>query len=80
VPSLRHGLTASAVMNQDAQRRAAEFLKDLYAAGGIDSRLEPPLPGLPLVRLDVTTSIGKAHLRHPAAPGGKRRWPRARRR
>jgi hypothetical protein len=52
----------------------------IHHRGGIDSRLEPPLPGLPLVRLDVTTSIGKAHLRHPAAPGGKRRWPRARRR
>ncbi len=52
----------------------------IHHRGGIDSRLEPPLRGLPLVRLDVTTSIGKAHLRHPAAPGGKRRWPRARRR
>jgi hypothetical protein len=52
----------------------------IHHRGGIDSRLEPPLPGLPLVRLDVTTNIGKVHLRHPAAPGGKRRWPRARRR
>ena len=52
----------------------------IHRRGGIDSRLEPPLPGLPLVRLDVTTNIGKVHLRHPAAPGGKRRWPRARRR
>ena len=52
----------------------------IHHRGGIDSRLEPPVPGLPLVRLDVTTNIGKVHLRHPAAPGGKRRWPRARRR
>jgi hypothetical protein len=52
----------------------------IHHRGGIDSRLEPPLPGLPLVRLDVTTNIGKVRLRHPAAPGGKRRWPRARRR
>jgi hypothetical protein len=37
VPPLRHGLTAAAVMNEDAQRRATEFLKELYAAGGIDA-------------------------------------------
>jgi hypothetical protein len=36
VPPLRHALTA-AVMNEDAQRRATEFLKELYAAGGIDA-------------------------------------------
>jgi hypothetical protein len=52
----------------------------IHHRGGIDSRLEPPLPGLPLVRLDVTTSIVMVHLRHRAAPGGKRRSPRARRR
>jgi hypothetical protein len=33
--------------------------------GGVDSRLEPPVPGLPLIRLDVTTNIGRVHLRHP---------------
>jgi Domain of unknown function (DUF1707) len=32
--------------------------------GGVDSRLDPPLPGLPLIRLDVTTNIGRVHLRH----------------
>jgi hypothetical protein len=37
VPPLRHALTAGAVMNEDAQRRATEFLKELYAAGGIDA-------------------------------------------
>jgi uncharacterized membrane protein len=37
VPPLRHGLTTRAVMNEDAQRRATEFLKELYAAGGIDA-------------------------------------------
>jgi hypothetical protein len=33
--------------------------------GGVDSRLEPPLPGLPLIRLDVNTNIGRVRLRHP---------------
>ena len=33
--------------------------------GGVRSRLEPPVPGLPLVRLDVTTNIGRVRLRHP---------------
>jgi len=37
--------------------------------GGVDSRLEPPVPGLPLVRLDATTNIGKVRLRHPGPPG-----------
>jgi hypothetical protein len=41
--------------------------------GGVDSRLEPPVPGFPLVRLDVTTSIGKVRLRHPGRPERKRR-------
>jgi Domain of unknown function (DUF1707) len=41
--------------------------------GGVDSRLEPPVPGLPLVRLDVTANIGKVRLRHPGPPGSKRR-------
>ena len=45
--------------------------------GGVDSRLEPPVPGLPLIRLDATTNIGKVRLRHPAAPGRKRRRPGA---
>jgi len=27
--------------------------------GGVDSRVEPPVPGFPLVRLDVTTHIGR---------------------
>ncbi|HEY6276170.1 MAG TPA: hypothetical protein VIX86_07540 [Streptosporangiaceae bacterium] len=33
--------------------------------GGVDSRLEPPVPGLPLVRLDATANIGRIRLRHP---------------
>ena len=41
--------------------------------GGVDSRLEPPVPGLPLVRLDVTTNIGKVHLRHPGTQDRKSR-------
>lgn len=47
--------------------------------GGVDSRLEPPVPGLPLVRLDVTTNIGRVHLRHPSAQDRAGRRPRARR-
>jgi hypothetical protein len=33
------------------------------------TRLEPPVPGVPLIRLDVTINIGTVHLRHPAAQG-----------
>ncbi len=33
--------------------------------GGIRSDLDPPVPGLPLIRLDVTTNIGTVRLRHP---------------
>jgi predicted membrane protein len=36
--------------------------------GGVDLRLDPPVPGLLLVRLDVTTNIGRVHLRHPGRP------------
>ncbi len=70
-------------MREDAQLRATEFLKELYAVGdidagrfdtGVDSRLEPPVPGLPLIRLDVATNIGRVHLRHPAAQHSHRRW------
>src|SRR6516162_2575160 len=43
--------------------------------GGVDSRLDPPVPGLPLIRLDVTTNIGRVHLRHPGIPDRTRRWP-----
>jgi hypothetical protein len=46
--------------------------------GGVDSRLEPPVPGLPLIRLDVTTNIGRVHLRHPGTPDRMRRRPRGR--
>jgi len=44
--------------------------------GGVDSRLEPPVPGLPVVRLDMTTNIGRIHLRHPGTHSGTahRRW------
>jgi hypothetical protein len=47
--------------------------------GGIDSRLDPPVPGLPLVRLDVTTNIGRVHLRRPGTRDRTRRWPGGRR-
>ena len=36
-------------------------------------------PGLPLVRLDVTTNIGRVHLRHPGNHDRPRRWPGSRR-
>ena len=49
----------------------------VHHRGGVDSRLEPPVPGLPLIRLDVTTNIGKVRLRHPRPPGSKRRRPGA---
>ena len=45
----------------------------IHHRGGVDSRLEPPVPGLPLIRLDVTTNIGKVRLRHPGRPGRKPR-------
>lgn len=48
--------------------------------GRVDARLEPPVPGLPLIRLDVTTNIGTVHLRHPGAPGRKPASPRFQRR
>jgi Glyoxalase-like domain len=48
--------------------------------GGVDSRLDPPVPGLPLVRLHVTTNIGRVHLRHPGVQHRARRWPSNRRR
>ena len=41
--------------------------------GGVDSRLDPPVPGLPLIRLDVTTNIGRVHLRHPGSPERRER-------
>ena len=47
--------------------------------GGIDSRLDPPVPGLSLVRLDVTTNIGRVHLRRPGTRDRTRRWPGGRR-
>ena len=49
----------------------------IHHRGGVDSRLEPPVPGLPLIRLDVTTNIGKVRLRHPGPRGRKRRRPGA---
>jgi hypothetical protein len=49
----------------------------VHHRGGVDSRLEPPVPGLPLIRLDVTTNIGKVRLRHPRPPGSRRRRPGA---
>jgi hypothetical protein len=44
----------------------------VHHRGGVDSQLEPPVPGLPLIRLDATTNIGKVRLRHPGQPGKRR--------
>ena len=48
--------------------------------GGVDSRLDPPIPGLPLIRLDVTTNIGRVHLRHPQPQNRPSRRPGRRKR
>jgi hypothetical protein len=45
----------------------------MHHRGGLVWKLEPPVPGFPLVRLDVTTNIGRVRVRHPDAPGGTRR-------
>jgi hypothetical protein len=42
--------------------------------GGTGMRLDRPVSGVLLVRLDATTHIGRIHLRHPGAPP---RRPRA---
>jgi hypothetical protein len=47
----------------------------IHHRGGVDSRLEPPVPGSPLVRLDVTTNIGRVRLRHPRPRELERRRP-----
>jgi hypothetical protein len=46
--------------------------------GGVSSRLQPPVPGFPLIRLDVTTNIGRVRLRHPEGRDQARRSRRAR--
>lgn len=46
--------------------------------GGVNSRLEPPVPGLPLIRLDATANIGNIRLRHPGPAGRVRRRPAVR--
>ncbi|HEY7324614.1 MAG TPA: DUF1707 domain-containing protein [Streptosporangiaceae bacterium] len=46
--------------------------------GGVSSRLDPPVPGFPLIRLDVTTNIGRVRLRHPEGRNQVRRLRRAR--
>jgi len=46
--------------------------------GGVSSRVEPPVPGFPRIRLDVTTNIGSVRIRHPEARNRQRRSRRAR--
>ena len=95
MPSLHHGLTASAAMDEDAQRRATEFLKELYAAGGIDAgRFNTGVAGLLAATTDTDLAVVVRSLPPPVAltspdrrlakpleiHSGMRRWPRARRR
>jgi hypothetical protein len=44
--------------------------------GTVRSRLGPPVPGFPLVRLDVTTNIGTVHLYRAEDPPRRRRGQR----
>ena len=44
--------------------------------GGVSTQLEPPVPGFPLIRLDVTTNIGRVRLRHPEHRNQPRRRAR----
>jgi DUF1707 SHOCT-like domain len=46
--------------------------------GRVSSRLDPPVPGFPLIRFDVTTNIGTVRLRHPEGRDQPRRSRRAR--
>lgn len=48
--------------------------------GRLVSQLDPPVPGLPLVRLDATANIGRVCLRHPGQGSAGRRPGRAGRR
>jgi hypothetical protein len=50
----------------------------IHHRGGVSSRLEPPVPGFPLIRLDVTTNIGTVRLRHPEGKDLTRRSRRGR--
>ena len=68
-------LAPVALTSQD--RRLAEPLEIHSGLGRL--RLDPPVPGLPLVRLDVTANIGRVHLRHPGTQDRTRRWPGGRR-
>jgi hypothetical protein len=46
--------------------------------GAVSTRLEPPVPGFPLIRLDATTNVGTVRLRHPDARARSKRSRRAR--
>lgn len=47
--------------------------------GGTGMRLDPPVPGLLLVRLAATTHICRIRLHHPGAPRRRRLAERGRR-
>jgi hypothetical protein len=46
----------------------------MHHHGGVDSRLEPPVPGFALIRLDVTANIGRVRLRNPGSENRRRRF------
>jgi hypothetical protein len=49
----------------------------LRSRGTISSQIDPPIPGFPLVRLNVTTNIGKIQLRrHNDTPRRRLLWLR----
>ena len=52
-------------------------------SGVVNSALEPPIPGFPVVRLSATCDMGTIRVMHPAGKGAgkgerRRRWPRRR--
>jgi DUF1707 SHOCT-like domain len=62
----------------DAQQRATEFLKELYAAGSIDAgQLDTGVAGVLAARTEAELA-GVVHLWHPGTPRRARRWRRPR--
>ena len=48
--------------------------------GPVNTALEPPIPGFPVVRLSATCDMGTIHVMHPTeTKQRRRRWPRRRR-
>ena len=48
-------------------------------SGPVNTALEPPIPGFPVVRLSATCDMGTIRVMHPAEKRPRRRrWPRRR--